>query len=171
MSDGYGTILVTQSENFEGDIVKICSTLNNFEGWSSFSSEFEIRDNLIHCKCNSIGGLLQYPSASPNVFTAAEVELDDGSLIEKQCEDLTEVDYDNMVGSIYEKVPLEILSASIGKYINKGSLVIASYWDEKGHTISFEELTIQYDGIAKRKSFLHSLLHKSDIREEEFIPH
>jgi hypothetical protein len=171
MSDGYGLIVVTQSEDFKGNIKKICSALNNCEGWSTSPSEFRIEGNSIYCEGHCFFGLLQYPSASPLIPSTALIDLHDGSFIEKPYEELTDNDYENILADTYEPIALDVLSDVFRKYINKGSLIIASSWYEKGHTISFEELTLNFDGVVKRKMYLHSMHCISSVSEEEFIPY
>ncbi len=151
MSDAYGTITFSKSNDCIIDSSSLIQELNRFN-WSNdvanwFYSESD--DTLKIAPSH-----LQYPVAIPEFDEFIHVRNDDGTLATYNVSEVNDSILDQMFGSTSAPFSLKELSRRISPHIKKGWVEIACCANQKSRYVYFQSLRICSNGTAiKRNSW------------------
>ena len=169
MSEGYGTLIVTKSEKFVGDIDGICKAMNQIGGWASDDTEFIVNNDNILCIGRWRNGDSQYLTTTPDCHVRYSFMSEDGTEIWKPADEIADEDYDTFYDVESAAIPLEEISIRISQHISAGSIVISSCYNEKNIVVAFEKLTIDAGGDSRRASYLYCKGEDEKCLNEEYV--
>ena len=154
MSDAYGTITLTLSSGFKGDIHKLRDSLNRFS-WSNDNEQWDIDGGgYLYCR-SGYDTTLQYPTAFPGYRFAIDVLNEDfscqrifspsGSQILQAIEDGDDIQY--------EDCDLELVTQIIAPAIKEGYIELDSVYSWRDGSFKAMTLTIDAEHNAKSVVF------------------
>jgi len=174
MADAYGMVTFSKSDDCNLDSENLKECLNQFE-WDNSGARW--------CISNSGNIYLdeysfdrpQYPTAIPKEIQAYELgdKKFEGEFIfyQKSAGEMTEDDWDLVVGSNYVPISLQRLSDLISPIIKSGWIEIACVGNEKARYVYFEVLRIYADGRAYTKNHISGPFVKEVGSHEECYPY
>lgn len=156
MADAYGTVNVWVSNDFKGDINKVCDRLNEFYFGQTY---FEVKGGNIY----SAEDIVQYPTATPSGANTVYYEEQDGTVLDKRFCDLTDAERkklnlpDDMFKHLdnIEDIEFEEFTKYISELIENGKLYISCNGSVHESPQYEESLEINPDGSGKRTYISH----------------
>ncbi len=161
MSDAYGNLVLSFSEDFDGNKLALCAALNevNYTGWCSGGGEFVEKEGIIYFKpadeptqyptvfAERLTGYLRYENAEFVQFVSVEEMREEDGEIYNDWESQAEV------------ISLAELCSMLSEHITKGSLSLSACAIQKGFHHYFENLSVNSDGGGERFRYSAHLGH------------
>jgi hypothetical protein len=160
MSDAYGTLVFTKSNDFNGNISGLIDALNEWE-WNTSNAKWILGENSdgmdIVTDSDSFGRDIQYPTVFPQKLLGVMVGNEDGE--EVFVTDPTDDDFDMASDHIHTNVSLDELFKKLGAFLKSGSFEISCVANEKRRYVYFEKLKISSEGKVERSRCISGQSH------------
>lgn len=170
MSDAYGTMIFTTSEDFKCDAKKMLEQLNLLR-WDNFGESWkkgDVWDRKTFCYGKRHGHDLQYPTVFPQKESWVDVfdeATDTVTRILNPHEDGVEVDWENVCECDYEDITLKEMAEILAPAVKSGWFEISCSANQVLEEVYFQRLRINADGSATRIAFKSSIFGNEDISE------
>ena len=154
MSDAYGNLVVSFSEDFEGNKSNLCAVLNELgshTGWCNSDGEFVEEAGKIYFK--QYGYSAQYPTVFVKRITGFTRYNEEGQAVQflaiEEVKDEDDEIFDELEPE-EEEMSLSEICRMLSKHITAGSFNVSACATEKGFHHYFENLTVNSNGSGER---------------------
>ena len=167
MSDAYGMMILSQSENLVCDFDQLVDSLNGYR-WNASCTEWVEHEcfdgkKVVLMDCHGYGQV-QYPSVFPEKFMGIVLKDEHGT--ETFIKNPTKEEFDDHWDVVYDTVSLEELVLDISKHLKVGQITVSSISNEKHLYVQFEHLVITSEGTAKRSQTRVGSGYNDEFSEE-----
>jgi hypothetical protein len=154
MSDAYGNLVVSFSEDFEGNKSALCAVLNELgshTGWCNSDGQFVEEAGKIRFKQYGYGA--QYPTVFVKHITGFTRYNEEGQVVQfltiEEVKDADAEIFDELEPEV-EEMSLSEICRILSKHITAGSFSVSACATEKGFHHYFENLTINSNESGER---------------------
>lgn len=149
MSDAYGTITFSKSNDCIIDSLMLVEALNQFN-WSNDGSDWMYSEDNETIRITS--SRIQYPVAIPEFDEYIHVKNNDGTWTTYDAKEADDSIFDQICSATSAPYSLEELSRRLSPHIKNGWIEISCNANEKARYSYFQSLRIYSNGITKKRN-------------------